>query len=510
MGTYVNNGIVLIPNEHKFGEAPDILSELGGLLGVGKRSDGRYHHADVNQADGINKWAARKSIPTTMSSYAAVTHNLYTTTRTYFNNYTGNSMTRIGDIGNVEIVGREGITDVSFATAMGIDIPFIAQVSADNSNSLNSIVNVVTKIASDTSGYNWEKSLWSRRSNFHNRIRDFDGYNHTAGFPFKYALNESTVYRDQDLGISIEHVSSNDNLSPATLFQYAFGDYCYGAAVVKDPANGLSLVTGTYKLSAAKGGLTIPSETFRDYPNKTFTAYLFAHDTTKGNAVLLPKESPNSPVVSFKVSQYVSTDPFEKLNMLKVTDSSNNDRVGYNTGTANTFLLKKCTPVMGTAGTLYAVATSGSMVFSMTWKNNTSSEVTIKTTYFRFNVATGYGNTTTVIHTPTVYDSSFTQKSGDIKVAAGATVQLYFKIGNVWNGQNLSTSNTTVHTLNVTLQYNEPIYVNYGGFPTYPNLYSVGIAAVYSTAYNGQVAKVTYDGYNSLVINSWTSYANVV
>ena len=36
MGTYVNNGIVLIPNEHKFGEAPDILSELGGLLGVGK------------------------------------------------------------------------------------------------------------------------------------------------------------------------------------------------------------------------------------------------------------------------------------------------------------------------------------------------------------------------------------------------------------------------------------------------------------------------------------------
>lgn len=62
MGKYVNNGIVSIPDEHEFGSQDDILKELGTLLGVGKRSNGRRYVADVCQADSVNMWAKYKPV----------------------------------------------------------------------------------------------------------------------------------------------------------------------------------------------------------------------------------------------------------------------------------------------------------------------------------------------------------------------------------------------------------------------------------------------------------------
>ena len=67
MGKWVNDGIVTIPAEHSFGEQ-DILEELGGLLGVGKRSDGKFHVADICTAKNINKWAKFKPIRHTKQS----------------------------------------------------------------------------------------------------------------------------------------------------------------------------------------------------------------------------------------------------------------------------------------------------------------------------------------------------------------------------------------------------------------------------------------------------------
>ena len=494
------------PNTEKLGE---LLGQLGTLLGVGKRSDGKYHLSDMCIASTVNKWAARKPYPLVAANSEPVTDNAYTVNRAYGNAYTNTNMTRIGDIGSVKVVGRPEVYDVSFYTAMGMDIPYLESIS-NNLDACNRVVNIINKIVNGTAGYNWEKSPWGRNSGEYKRIRDSNGYNHNAGFPFAYALNHSTVYRDQDLGISISHVSNNDNISPATLFKEAFGDSCYGAAIVQDPSNGLTLVTGTAKMSSTSSGVVIPYTSFRAYPDKTFTAYLFAYDSARARAIMLPRDSSQSPAVSFKVSPYVSTDPFAKLNMIPVTDSSNADRVGYNTTTGSTLLLKKCTPIQGQAGTLYAPATTGQMVFSMTYKNNTSSAVTINTSLFRFIVRAGYSASTGTTVTPTVYNSSFSTISGNVSVAAGATLQLYFKITNVWTGTGFTTDNNIVRTLNIDLQYNEPTYVNYGGHPTYPNIYSVGIAAVYSSAYNGQVAKVNYDGYSNLAISSWTSYANAV
>lgn len=61
MGKYVNNGIVSIPAEHAFGEVDDILRELGPLLNVGRRSNGRRYVADMCVAKGMNIWAKYKA-----------------------------------------------------------------------------------------------------------------------------------------------------------------------------------------------------------------------------------------------------------------------------------------------------------------------------------------------------------------------------------------------------------------------------------------------------------------
>ena len=47
------------PNTEKLG---DLLSQLGGILGVGRRSDGKYYLADMCTASSINMWAYYKPI----------------------------------------------------------------------------------------------------------------------------------------------------------------------------------------------------------------------------------------------------------------------------------------------------------------------------------------------------------------------------------------------------------------------------------------------------------------
>ena len=60
MGKYLSGGIVNIPTSHSFGSIDDILEELGALMGVGKRADGRFHHADVCQTGVVNNFAKFK------------------------------------------------------------------------------------------------------------------------------------------------------------------------------------------------------------------------------------------------------------------------------------------------------------------------------------------------------------------------------------------------------------------------------------------------------------------
>ena len=154
MGTYVNEDIVQIPNEHRFGELPDILSELGGLLGVGTRASGQFAGkrvlADMCQAQSINILSVYKptnstdQVHTADSNKGDVSHagynrgyNAYGIVKPYI---TGSELSPLGS-GGSPFQGGRIITGVQFGNLVG----------------------------------EWTHSGVNRNS-----VRDFHGYNHKA------------------------------------------------------------------------------------------------------------------------------------------------------------------------------------------------------------------------------------------------------------------------------------------------------------------------------------------
>lgn len=154
MGKYVNNGIVSIPAEHKFGSQDDILEELGGLLNVGRRTDGKFHHADINTAENIREWQKCKPI---------------------------------------EVDKAVNITETDRYNAnQGFNLTW------------NTTINNISSSVIDTfnnSGATWEYIKPSK----YFRIRDFHGYNHNVNTtPFQATPNTQT-----EDGIELEETSDS-------------------------------------------------------------------------------------------------------------------------------------------------------------------------------------------------------------------------------------------------------------------------------------------------------------
>ena len=104
-----------------------LLKDLGGLLGVGTRSDGRYYLSDMCQARGINKWAM----------YKPVRHST-----------------------------KSNITNAE-RRAVGYGLSMDAQYDDE-------------AMQNDTlTEFTYEKPR-GKDYNEYNRLRDFDGYNHAA------------------------------------------------------------------------------------------------------------------------------------------------------------------------------------------------------------------------------------------------------------------------------------------------------------------------------------------
>lgn len=135
MGKWVNNGIVSIPEEHKFGDN-GILDELGVLLGVGRRSNGRYYIADMCQAGSVNMWAKYRPIPHTT------------------------------------------LVNLSDGERVGARYGLGCTVTADENEYTMYLVDV------------YAQSMKGQR----NRIRDFDRYNHGAKYGLEYTdVNGNTT-----------------------------------------------------------------------------------------------------------------------------------------------------------------------------------------------------------------------------------------------------------------------------------------------------------------------------
>lgn len=208
MGTYVNNGIVLIPNEHRFGEAPDILSELGGLLGVGKRSDGKYHHADMNQADSINILSKYKPTDSKDVVHTSTSHKGDGTQNGYFWGY----------------------------NCYGVTKPYVASSQFNVLGANGTPATSGQKIT----GFNFTNLVgdWSKSAIVHNRIRDFDGYIHTP-------QPNNILNGSQQFSASFQCTNPNGAIAATATLRYNWEDVVH--------SNGKSATLGLKSLLACDG-----------------------------------------------------------------------------------------------------------------------------------------------------------------------------------------------------------------------------------------------------------------
>lgn len=495
------------PNTEKLG---DLLSQLGAILGVGKRSDGKYHLSDMCIASSVKKWAARKPYPLVAANSNPVTDNAYTVERAYGNAYTNENMTRIGDIGSVKIEGRPNTPDVTgFYTAMGMDIPYLDNIS-NNLDRCEDVVDAIDNMINGVEGYNWEKSPWGRNTGEYKRIRDFAGYNHNAGFPFAYSMDMTSAYIDNGPHFYVNFVSSNDNISPATLFSTAFGGALILALVVKDPAGGLTLVTNGTSFSKSGASATVPSDLKKKYPNGSFTAYLFAYDQSKGRAIMLPCEGSQKTAKSFSVNGYLYADPFVHLDMVLVSESGNTGseiNPEYNetikagrSGTA--WPMKTFVPTM-TSRTYHALPTSSDVAMSFTVKNTMGESLPINLSkiYGRISLNTGK----VLDELIPLYDANLNQLTGTISLAANESRTFYIYQTQIWSRFGITSQSTSIiRTLSISLYYNDG---QYGSNPpsVYPKMGPISAMLVNTSAYNGQVAIVKNPNGYDYTITGWTS-----
>lgn len=492
------------PNTEKLGS---LLSQLGGILGVGRRSDGKFYLADMCTASSINKWSKYKPVPLRDSAGNNVTDNAYTISRVYRNDYTSQPASRTALLGNGRIVWDNTRGEVY--EVAGLDIPII-HLNADDTlaNQSQTIINAIKNLSAN--GTNWEKTPWTRQSTL-KRIRDFNGYNHAVESPFIYGVDQDIPMDATALGASAAFFDKTDCVSIIDIFKTMFNDEFFFAAIfVRNESSTSSgyreVVVSENKMSTGGGMATIPSTMLQRLAK--IKCYFFAYNPTKMHAVPLPSTSSYPNPVETSVSEFAVADPLTKLSWTPITSTSFADTFGYDnsTGASRMINMRQASPVVITGGFKYAPSTTDSFIFSVTLRNPTSAAVTFRSDYLRVFVSASTSGTG-VKHTPTVYNSSMSYISGqNVTIAAGSSVKLYLQLSNIWSGQSVAASNTTATFLGISLSYYVGAYENFG-YPTqYPSISSVAIAVARpsSSTYNNKVAVAASS--SGLAIGSFTSY----
>lgn len=494
------------PNTETLGS---LLGQLGAILGVGRRSDGKFYLSDMCVADSANKWAMFKSIPLKDSAGNDVTDNAYTKNRYYRNDYITTPQSRTGLLGSGRIVWdatRGEVYEVA-----GLDIPIINLNKEETlANQAQTIINAIKNLSAN--GTNWEKTPWSRSGGY-KRIRDFDGYDHSVGSPFVYSVDKNIPMDATALGADVAFLDTTGRVSIIDIFKTMFNDEFYPAVIFTRGESATSagyseVVVASNKMSVGGGKMTIPSTILTRLAK--VNCYFFAYNPTRMQAVPLPSTStyPNPIVTS--VSEYAASDPLTKLSWTAITSTSFTDVFGYSTSTSvpDMINLRNASPAVITGGFKYAPSTTGSFIFSVTLNNPTSSAITFRADYLRVFVSTSSG--AKVKHTPSVYNSSLTYINGqNVTINAGASVKLYLQLSNIWSGLSVTASDTTATFLGISISYYVAAYENYG-YPTqYTNVGSLGIAVARpaTSSYNNMVAIAQNTA--GLAIGSFKAYTAI-
>ena len=139
-----------------------LFSQLGNLLGVGKRDDGRYHLSDLCQTKNINKWAKYKPFRHEAWNFASTSDR--------------------------DAARKE--------KNQGLVLPTLKNAGISSSSKyyayLNDLAYGITQ-GMFTTSYEYKQPRGGSYSE-PNRLRDFDGYNHLAQQPF--TTGATLIYAD--------------------------------------------------------------------------------------------------------------------------------------------------------------------------------------------------------------------------------------------------------------------------------------------------------------------------
>ena len=148
----------------------ELFSQLGGLLGVSRGSDGKYHLADLCTAGSINKWAKNKPFAYNSDNFG----------------YDPNNPSVAN---NARAAARK-------EKNQGLVLPTLKNAGVSSSNQYYAYLNylaygIVSGVFATSYGYNPPRGR-SYSEPF--RLRDFDGYNHIAQQPF--TTGATLIYAD--------------------------------------------------------------------------------------------------------------------------------------------------------------------------------------------------------------------------------------------------------------------------------------------------------------------------
>lgn len=221
----------------------ELLSQLGSILGVGTRADGRYYLADMCQADSINIWALNKPFRYNSDNFGFDPKN--------------------------PSVAEAARAAARKSVNQGFDLT-TAKIGSNGS-----VSNIASKYDGDMNGWVYLKPRGAAY-NEPNRIRDFDGYDHGAlcfvqrfGTPARWA---------KDLGsfnVSFMISAPPEGNEVSTYLHHsdfpAIANAYIGVAMIDEDGN-ISRMTADDTVSNAGIALNVPVTTLAE---GTYTIYPF-------------------------------------------------------------------------------------------------------------------------------------------------------------------------------------------------------------------------------------------
>lgn len=267
----------------------DLFSQLATLLGVGTRADGRIHLADLCQSASVNKWAKYKPFRFSADNFASVSAR----------DMARKSAQQGFDLTNAKI-GSNG-----------------------------SLAGIADKYDGEDNGWNYIQPR-GREYNEPNRLRDFDGYNHSA-LPFIGGFSAPSRWsKTQDaFNVSFRIVQTDTETCDLTHLDIpAIAEAYIGVALVDADGN-VSRMTADDTIANVGVAMTVPvaSLTVGDYIMYPFFSTKKLSFTDEDTIVSQQYTVPNTQPIAFSLAEssitiYIEAQWLESLGDVHTLDYS--------------------------------------------------------------------------------------------------------------------------------------------------------------------------------------------